>query len=287
MPERNPQNVIGPDESDIKEVNSLGPNSKPSRLSQLASSGRVRAGGAVIGVSAAVAAVELLKEADLNSPPAVVQKAEASSNELEISNLSSLERRFLLRSVFNPSFEFPEYRIVHVDSRWQRELVGPMGWEAINPANSAYHFREGGAYQGRSFVSGDLVMIDGCVTEGGGWEQDRLMRINPDRTYPLSYRARYHDVTEGVTALSRSQIDIFNSQGDLIGSNTVDSYFSVGEGDWEQINPVVMGPEGVFDWPENAASARISVSASGETSGDACEPGKIATVDFDDVSFRP
>ena len=235
--------------------------------------------------------------------PVIVGAAEDSSplpqveNEITETSESSLPssvsiRSLLLRFVFNRSFEIPEgLKVVRGGGRPHLVAEKPRGWEALNPANSAYHFREGEAHQGRSFVSADFVMAEhpifGCGLDNGGWRQEGMMRINPTVKYQLSYWASYHDLLAGATIIPAADIGIYNSQGETITGIARAPSFSGGENNWEQFSPLTIGPGGEFVWPENAASVKIGLFATGFAPSGDCEPGKIATVDFDDVSFRP
>ena len=230
--------------------------------------------------------------------PVIVGAAEDASPvpevETEMSETSestlSLPARFLLPFVFNRSFEIPE------GLKWVRDgrrphLVAekPRGWETFNPANSIYNFLTN-AHNGRSSVSGNSVMVDdpffGCKYEIGGWRQEGRIRINPANTYQLSYWARYHDLLSGASITPASQITVYDSQGEQITGISTSPSFSVAEGSWEQLTPLTIGPGGTFGWPENAALVKVDLFATGfNPSG--CTPGKIATVDFDDVSFHP
>ncbi|KKS00903.1 MAG: hypothetical protein UU53_C0024G0008 [Candidatus Curtissbacteria bacterium GW2011_GWC2_41_21] len=221
--------------------------------------------------------------------PVIVGAAEDSSplpqveNEITETSESSLPssvsiRSLLLRFVFNRSFEIPEgLKVVRGGGRPHLVAEKPRGWEALNPANSAYHFREGEIED----------PIFECTLNSGGWQQEGMIRIDPTKTYQLGYWASYHDLLPGAVVIPASQIAIYNSQGGQITGIGRAPSFSGGENNWEQFSPLTIGPGSEFEWPENAALVKIGLFATGFAPSGDCEPGKIATVDFDDVSFRP
>jgi len=299
------QGIIPPDPSDITEVHSL--DSKPSRWLRLASSRAVKVGGAVVGASMAVAAVEMLKEADLKAPPSVVRAAQADDfSKFDLRDITTAEKplpipppEFLRFREFSylrlyGSFEIPgDISFAREDGRFRISSTHPRGWILLpgtDETNFHYNFREPAkASRGSSSVTlrGEFNPELGVVS--GRLETQNAEIINPNLVYTFKYDAMVHN-GGGVLAKPRYAIGILDSDGNHLVFITAGNQPSVPEGSYESFNGLRLGPEGTpgidFAWPPNAAEAIVMLEVGG-TLDQFAPPGGKPEATYDNLSFDP
>ena len=188
------------------------------------------------------------------------------------------------RGLVNGGFEHARRIIDRVTRTIRYE---PVGWEPVGNAN--YNYRDGSGNGSPSSVSGDLIAHSGpfgCEFEGGAWQTNGLIRVNPNNTYEFGYAAKHHRADASVDPHHSSRIYFFDSMRQPI---TNSDYITPGiQEDVYQVHRIKIGLEGLVPFPAGTVFLKISLKPAASPAGPECADGaKVAEVFYDNVYFGP